>query len=92
MEAAGFRVSEAKLHTVAPGFERKRALPGVSADGGFAPAMAELPELCGGSFWRRSPAGRGTRRSLRAGLRALTVRARSSLLDERFVKPQRPPV
>jgi trans-aconitate 2-methyltransferase len=45
MEAAGFQVSEAKLHTVAPGFERKERYEAFLRTVVLREPLAELPEV-----------------------------------------------
>jgi trans-aconitate 2-methyltransferase len=79
MEAAGFRVSEAKLHTVAPSFEQKERYEAFLRTVVLRQAMAELPEVL-----RREFLGEVSRRTWHdegayvLDYVRLTVRARNS--------------
>jgi trans-aconitate 2-methyltransferase len=81
METAGFRVSEAKLHTVAPGFEHKERYQAFLRTVVLRQAMAELPEPLRREFLEEI----SRRTWLEEGAYVLdyvrlTVRARSSLI------------
>lgn len=80
MQAAGFRVSEAKLHTVAPGFEREERYQAFLRTVVLRQAMAELPEALRREFLEEIRRTRHEEGAYVLDYVRLTVRAGSSLI------------